>query len=95
MNDSGSSLGNDILRGGRGNDFLLGGPTDQFYGGDDTDTVTTYSLTSVVLYRLTYISGAVVSANHGVEYWSLYGTNDADSIDAVRMDVDRHTDCRL
>ncbi|MFO0943971.1 MAG: hypothetical protein U0930_24810 [Pirellulales bacterium] len=60
----------------------LGGPTDQFYGGDDTDTVTTYSSNQRSANRRNLYSGVVVSANHGVDYWSLYGTNDADSIDA-------------
>jgi Ca2+-binding RTX toxin-like protein len=82
--DYDQAAGDDILRGGDGNDNLAGGPSvgDLFYGGDGSDTASAGGITQLTLTDSDYISSGIVSANHSVESWILYGTNNDDTIDA-------------
>jgi Ca2+-binding RTX toxin-like protein len=75
--------GNDLLDGGSGDDSLVGwAGINQFFGGDGYDTLQDVGKSMVLLNNTTYITDGVESLNHGVESFTIWGTDGNNTIDA-------------
>ena len=72
----------DVLRGGAGDDYLYANSFDDFSGGEDHDGIALNEINVLILTDTTVNVGGAMF-NHEAEIWhSIYGTENADTLDA-------------